>query len=187
LGTDFWDYSITVLAENYSIRDIEFIPSLTKLTPLFFTLFGSFLSYFIYSFFLNKFFELKNIALYRIFHNFFSRKWYFDRIYNQLFSKNVLYISLYQYYINFDRGILEHVGPMGASFSTENLSSSITELQNGNVRSYLEILVFAFFYFCYLYSWYLGLNNPFESIVILFSLILIHLSFKSFRIFSLYF
>jgi hypothetical protein len=41
---------------------------------------------------------------------------------------------------------------MGASFSTENLSSSITELQNGNVRSYLEILVFAFFYFCYLYS-----------------------------------
>ena len=51
LGTDFWDYSIITLSENYSHRDIEFLPSLTKLNPLFFTLLGSFLSYFIYSFF----------------------------------------------------------------------------------------------------------------------------------------
>ena len=62
-------------------------------------------------------------------------------------SKNILSISLYQYYINFDRGILEHVGPLGVAFSTEKLSSSIISLQNGNVRSYLEFLVFTFFYF----------------------------------------
>jgi len=178
LGTDFWDYSITILSENYSVRDIEFIPSITKLTPLFFTLLGTFLSYFIYSYFLNNFFELKNFALYRIFHNFFSRKWYFDRIYNQVFSKNILSISLYQYYINFDRGILEHVGPLGVAFSTEKLSSSIISLQNGNVRSYLEFLVFTFFYFCFFYSWYLGLNNPFETFFIFSSLFLLHLFFN---------
>jgi NADH-ubiquinone oxidoreductase chain 5 len=178
LGTDFWDYSITILSENYSVRDIEFIPSITKLTPLFFTLLGTFLSYFIYSYFLNNFFELKNFALYRIFHNFFSRKWYFDRIYNQVFSKNILSISLYQYYINFDRGILEHVGPLGVAFSTEKLSSSIISLQNGNVRSYLEFLVFTFFYFCFFYCWYLGLNNPFETFFIFSSLFLLHLFFN---------
>ena len=140
---------------------------------MFFTLLGSFLSYFIYSFFLGDFFKLKNSWIYRIFHNFFSRKWYFDRIYNQFFSKNILFISLYQYYINFDRGILEKVGPSGSVFLTENLSKSFIRLQEGNIRNYLELLVFSFFSFSFLYTCYIGFNFSFESLLIFFNLFLL--------------
>ena len=142
LGSDFWDYAICIYPENYALRDIEFISTSTKLTPLVFTLLGTFLSYYIYAYILDDLFEVKKNPTYRKFHNFFSRKWYFDRFYNEIVTQNTLRLSLYYLYINIDRGILEKLGPSGTVSATQDFSDQFKVIQHGDVRGYLELFLF---------------------------------------------
>ena len=86
-GSDFWDYSIFMLSQNYSLRDIEFINILDKLTPLIFTLMGTFVAYYIYAFALGDVYLLKQKPLFQKVYNFLSRKWYFDRLYNEFITQ----------------------------------------------------------------------------------------------------
>ena len=46
-------------------------------------------------------------------YNFLNRKWYFDRVYNQLIGQQSLNISYNFSYKSLDRGIIEKLGPSG--------------------------------------------------------------------------
>ena len=92
-GTDFWNGAIFILPQNYLLSDIEFISLFNKQLPLIFTISGTCFAYFLYSLNLNTYFNVKKTSTYKIFYNFLSRKWYFDRFYNQIIGQNVLYYN----------------------------------------------------------------------------------------------
>jgi DNA polymerase-3 subunit alpha len=51
--------------------------------------------------------------MFKVVYNFISRKWFFDRIYNQVVSQNFLNLSYSLSYKDLDRGFLEILGPVG--------------------------------------------------------------------------
>jgi NADH-ubiquinone oxidoreductase chain 5 len=158
-GTHFWNDSIFISISNYSLVDIEFVNLFYKLLPLFVTILGSLFAYFIYSFNLNNYFLLKKTKIFKKFYNFFNKKWYFDRIYNEIITQKFLDISYIHTYKNIDRGILEIFGPSGIINIIQANTKSIVSLQSGYISHYLFmffisiLLIFLFiFSFFTLYS-----------------------------------
>ena len=158
-GTGFWGTAIFVLPENYLLTDIEFIHLSAKLFPLILTLMGTFLAFFIYSFELSSFFVLKQSKIFKGFYNFFNKKWYFDRFYNQYISQSILNLSYVFSYKDIDRGILEKVGPWGIVQVISNSSNALKHLQNGSINFSLllvflaciiaPVIIIFWEYFCY--------------------------------------
>jgi len=144
-GSDFWDYSIFMLSQNYSLRDIEFISTVSKLTPLVFTLLGTFMAYYIYAFALGNVYSIKQTPFFQKVYNFLSRKWYFDRLYNEFITQSVLNYSLYGLYINIDRGMLEKSGPSGSVAAVRSFTKELNVLQSGNVKDYLLLFLIGMF------------------------------------------
>jgi len=70
-GTDFWNYSIFVLPENYLIVDIEFISFFFKILPLVLTFLGIGIAYNLYVNQLSSFYILKQSNLYQNVYTFF--------------------------------------------------------------------------------------------------------------------
>lgn len=140
-GTNFWNTAIFVLPENYVLSDIEFIDLFFKLLPLILTLSGTFLAYLIYSFGLGSYFEVKKTYLFKTFYNFLSRKWYFDRLYNQIIGQNILSLGYSYSYKDIDRGIIEALGPSGIINSIREIFIFVKMYQTGNVFHYLFIFL----------------------------------------------
>ena len=76
---------------------------------------------------------------FKIIYNFFNKKWYFDRIYNQLITNNILYCSYAFSYKDIDRGILEMLGPYGIIRIIKDSFNFIKTYQTGNIFHYLFI------------------------------------------------
>jgi proton-translocating NADH-quinone oxidoreductase chain L len=142
-GTNFWSTSIFILPKNYILLDIEFINLLNKLLPLILTLFGVFCSYFIYAISLKNYYKIKKLIFFRYFYNFLSRKWYFDRIYNQFIGQNILYYSYFLSYKDIDRGIIEIFGPFGIVFIVKFYSNYFKNYQTGHIFHYLMLFFFS--------------------------------------------
>jgi len=142
-GTNFWGSSIFILPKNYLLVDIEFIDLFYKQLPLMVTIFGVTLALFIYTFNLDKYYSLKKSSSFKVFYNFLSRKWYFDRLYNQLITQNVLYYSYYYTYKDIDRGFIEVFGPSGIINSVNFSHSFIKNFQTGNIFHYLFSFLFS--------------------------------------------
>jgi len=140
-GTHFWGSSIFILPNNYLLNDIEFISLFAKQLPFILTLMGAFLAFFIYSLELDSYFNFKKSSQYKILYNFLSRKWYFDRIYNQFISQNILYSSYFFFYKDIDRGIIEIFGPSGITNLTISSHIYIKDFQSGNNFHYLFIFL----------------------------------------------
>jgi NADH-ubiquinone oxidoreductase chain 5 len=155
-GTNFWGTAIFVLPSNYLLVDIEFIDLFHKQLPLILTLFGVFFAYFLYSFNLESYFIVKKNKIFKFFYNFLSRKWYFDRLYNELIGQNVLYYSYKFTYQDIDRGLIEIVGPSGIILSTSNIYNFLKSYQTGSISHYLFfflifILLILFFFILFLF------------------------------------
>jgi len=158
-GTNFWNESIFILISNYTLVDIEFVNLFYKLLPLFVTILGALFAYSIYSFNLNRYFLLKNTKFFKKIYSFFNKKWYFDRIYNEIITQKVLDISYLHTYKNIDRGILELFGPSGIINIINSNTKSILSLQSGYISHYLFMfflgvlfIIFFLFSFFALYS-----------------------------------
>ena len=146
-GTNYWGTSIFIKPVNYIMTDIEFLPFEYKIMPLVLTILGVLVSYYVYVFKIHEFFvfkQSKNVI--KIF-NFFNKKWYFDRIYNELVVQNVLKKSYYFFYQDIDRGIIEKFGPVGISNVLYSGSSLITKIQTGYVIHYITFFVFSIVFF----------------------------------------
>ena len=154
-GTHFWGTSIFILPQNYTLVDIEFIPLFYKLLPLLISILGTSFAYVLYSFGLRFFYRVKMENLrFRALYNFLVKKWYFDRIYNEIFVQNILYFSYEFVYKDLDRGLIEKVGPLGVIEVCSNISKLTVLLQTGLLSHYL----FSFFAILLLlgFSWVLS-------------------------------
>ena len=114
VGTNFWGNSLACLPENSDILNAEFLPVFIKLIPVLFSCLGMLGSIFVYCI-LNKKLKLnfKQSTLGNAFYTFFSKKWFFDKIYNEVIGQSILYSGYNHTYIIIDRGILEFLGPYG--------------------------------------------------------------------------
>jgi NADH-ubiquinone oxidoreductase chain 5 len=85
--------------------------------------------------------------VFKKFYNFFNKKWFFDRIYNEFASQTALKLS-YQYsYKIIDRGLIEKIGPFGIVEFINLIINSIKSYQSGLILNYLTyFLIFIFIF-----------------------------------------
>jgi NADH-ubiquinone oxidoreductase chain 5 len=136
LGTEFFGTAIYVPSENNNIFDAEFIGLSYKLLPVQLSLLGATLSFLLYSFQYKVLFRVKTSFLGKKIYNFFNRKWFFDKIYNEYFGQFFFKFGYSISYKFIDRGIFELLGPTGLSFSTVGLGSDLYKNQTGYMYHY---------------------------------------------------
>lgn len=146
-GTNYWGSAIFIRPVNYIMTDIEFLFLDLKLMPLILTILGVVIAYYVYVFKINEFFNFKQNKNVIKFFNFFNKKWYFDRIYNEIVVQNVLKKAYYFVYQDIDRGLIERFGPVGINFSISTTSSVIRKLQSGYIIHYLSYFSFSILIF----------------------------------------
>jgi NADH:ubiquinone oxidoreductase subunit 5 (subunit L)/multisubunit Na+/H+ antiporter MnhA subunit len=99
-----------------------------KLLPLVITLMGMAFSIFMYLIKNYIFFYLKKQHNFKFIYRFLIKKWYSDRLVNELISINLLKFSLDYSYTSLDRGLLEFVGPAAISKLTRNILYNSNDL-----------------------------------------------------------
>lgn len=170
-GTHFWGTAIFILPQNYTLVDIEFIPLFYKLLPLLISISGASFAYALYSFGLKFFYRVKtDNSSFRALYNFLVKKWYFDRIYNEIFVQSILYFSYDFIYKDLDRGLIEKIGPLGVIETCSNISKLALLLQTGLLSHYLFIffLIFLSFGFGWVVSSSLFLILPLVTVLFIY-------------------
>ena len=119
------------------------------------------------------------------FYNFFNRKWYFDKVYNEFLNQVVLRLGYHKTFKLIDRGVIENLGPFGISNLFYSNTMKLNFLQTGLIyHSALMMLVgsISLFIFVGFFS-YLGiyLNTHLIAIFIVLIFFIIYLE-KDFNI-----
>lgn len=141
LGTPFWNNSIFVLENHFNHIEAEFSPVYIKWLPFFVSIFGAGLSVSLYHFFGQEMFNLymKNQILISI-NSFFNKKWFFDRLQNEIFGFFFLKIGYDVTYKTIDKGLIELFGPLGIVNSVLSLSKKASQLESGRINQYAFII-----------------------------------------------
>ena len=142
LGTDFWGNALFTLPQNTFLLEAEFIDTSVKLIPLVLSLSGAGLAFILYNFGSNYLFEIKTSQLGIKLYTFLNRKWFFDKVYNELIVQNLATFAYKHTYQNMDRGIIELFGPNGISTNIYAKSSKISRIQVGFLFHYIFVLLF---------------------------------------------
>lgn len=140
-GTDFWGNSLFILPQQFLLIESEWLESNIKLLPLFFSLSGAIIAFILYNFNYNNLYSFKLTKFGQYFYLFFNRKWFFDKVYNELISQNVLNIGYKHTYQNLDRGIIELFGPNGFATSIYKHSFNIKSIQFGFIFHYILMFI----------------------------------------------
>jgi NADH-ubiquinone oxidoreductase chain 5 len=156
VGTPFWNNSIYILPDHFTIIDAEFLPFSIKVIPFVVSVFGSIASILIYHkltrllfnlCIFNKFF--KNI------YTFFNKKWFFDKLQNNIFVSFLLRFGYNISYKLIDKGFVEFLGPTGLSYNILNISRKSKIFQSGKINQYAFMIFFFIFLFVTLNSLYI--------------------------------
>lgn len=155
-GNDFWSNAIFIHSWNYRLADVEFLGVQYKILPFILTIGGILFAYYIYTFGLFPYYSIKKSSYYKNFYNFFNKKWYFDRVYFEIFVKNTLLLPHSYFYKNIDRGLIEKMGPLGIYSTLDYFSVIFGSNANGQILEYLEsfILFFALSVLFLFFNWF---------------------------------
>lgn len=137
LGTDFWGPSIFVKPENMNQIDSEFIDQKYKLLPLVLSFSGVISSFLLYNNFNKTLYRVSTSKIGRKVYSFFNKKWFFDKVYNELLGQALFEFGFFVTSKQIDKGLLEFMGPKGISDIIKISSFIVTELQSGNLYHYL--------------------------------------------------
>ncbi len=141
-GTNFWGNALFISPENINLLESEYFPQVQKMVPLFFTLLGAFLAYLVnYSLFRESYF-INTSWIGRNFFNMLSKRWLFDKVYNDFIGQKNLAFGYRISFQTLDKGCFEILGPYGISFLFQNLTRYLSKLQSGMVYHYaVEMLL----------------------------------------------
>lgn len=177
VGTPFWNNSIYILPDHFTIIDAEFLPFSIKVIPFVVSVFGSIASILIYHkltrllfnlCIFNKFF--KNI------YTFFNKKWFFDKLQNNIFVSFLLRFGYNISYKLIDKGFVEFLGPTGLSYNILNISRKSKIFQSGKINQYAFMIFFFIFSFVtlnslyFVYTFYINIQILFIFIFFLFNI-----------------
>lgn len=140
-GSDFWGNAIFTSPENMNRVDSEFITHIFKILPVILSLLGVTSSFLLYLFSSKLLVQLKMSTIGKKFYNFFNKKWFFDKVYNEYIGQFFFTISYTVTYKIIDRGIIEIFGPMGLSSLITKKASSISKLQTGYLYHYTFLIL----------------------------------------------
>lgn len=115
VGSNFFGTSFFYNSFFYNLLDIEFLSTITKITPLIITFLGIFFSLFFYIYNSTYFFFIKKTKIFNFFYKFLLKKWYSDRFANEFIGLSFLNFCKFYVYNSLDRGLLEVFGPTGFS------------------------------------------------------------------------
>ncbi len=169
-GTLFWQNALFVLPENLAIFDAEFLPQSIKLIPVVFSLSGVFLAVLLYGILpLNVVYSMKMSPWGQKFYLFFNRKWFFDKVYNEMINQPVLNFGYNISYKVIDRGIIENLGPFGLSQLFYSKQFNFLKYQTGLIYHYAFMMLICSVFFITLLGFsYLCYFN----LIILFSILI---------------
>jgi NADH-ubiquinone oxidoreductase chain 5 len=136
LGSDFWSNALFVHPKNLNSIDAEFIPHSMKLLPVGLSITGAASACVFYSYKSRVLYDFKVSEVGRRLYTFLNRKWFFDKIYNEYISQNILFFGYHISYKTIDRGIIEIFGPMGFSSVVTKKANLIRQLQTGYIYHY---------------------------------------------------
>ena len=141
LGTDFWQNALFVLPRNNLFIESEFIPSYVKLVPTFLSFSGAILAIVLNHYYASSLVDatLSPIGL-KVF-AFLNKKWYFDKLYNELLNKPLFSFGYFVSFRGMDKGLVEMLGPYGAVSSFSSLMKKVSKLQTGFIYHYAFIML----------------------------------------------
>jgi len=121
--------------------DSEFITHIFKILPVILSLLGVTSSFLLYLFSSKLLVQLKMSAIGKKIYNFFNKKWFFDKVYNEYIGQFFFTVSYTVTYKTIDRGIVEVFGPMGLSSLITKKASCISKLQTGYLYHYTFLIL----------------------------------------------
>jgi len=133
-----------LIVEASASFDSEFLPAYIKLVPLFFSGFGSLLALLIYTKGRDVLFSLQNSYFSRVLISFFTKKWYFDLVYNRIFVSLILMLGYKGTFKYLDRGLFELLGGYGLQKFLAYISSLVLRVQSGFLYNNASIMIIGF-------------------------------------------
>jgi NADH-ubiquinone oxidoreductase chain 5 len=182
-GSDFWGNAIFVTVENMNRVDSEFIVHFYKILPVILSLLGVTSSFLLYVFGSKLLVKLKFSRLGKKIYNFFNKKWFFDKIYNEYISQYFFTVSYTITYKTIDRGIIEIFGPMGLSSIITKKALYISRLQTGYLYHYTFLILIGLTMILGLRQFWVLANNfvDFKIFILFFVLNFLLLNEKIFK------
>lgn len=115
-----------------------------KMIPLIFSFFGAF-----FAIIFNIYYSKSLVGLkrkYFFIFSFFSKKWYFDYLYNYVLIRGFLILGYEYFFRSLERGLFVSFGPEGLSnFLEQKVVPFFLKFQSGKIADYLYISVFSIF------------------------------------------
>jgi NADH-ubiquinone oxidoreductase chain 5 len=141
LGSSFWNNAIFVIPTNEKLLLSEFgVPFFIKLIPVFFSFLGAILAFIFYFSFKNMLYLFK-YNKFNLLYKFLSKKWFFDKVYNDFIVQNFLNFGYKVSYKQVDRGIVEMFGPFGVSHQIYFQGIKNSMFQTGFIYHYLFVMI----------------------------------------------
>jgi NADH-ubiquinone oxidoreductase chain 5 len=141
VGTDFWGNALFTHPQNLTMLEAEFIPHYIKLTPVILSNLGAISAFILYKNFSTELYLMKKTNLGRGLYTFLNRKWFFDKVYNEFVSQEVLSIGYNTTYKLVDRGLFEFLGPLGITRTVWENGRLFTGMQTGFVYHYTFVML----------------------------------------------
>jgi NADH:ubiquinone oxidoreductase subunit 5 (subunit L)/multisubunit Na+/H+ antiporter MnhA subunit len=121
--------------------DAEFIDHIYKVLPVILSLTGATTSFMLYTFGNKLLFQTKVSKVGMRLYNFFNKKWFFDKVYNEYISQFFFRFGYNVSYKTVDRGIFEIFGPMGLSTVITKNALALHRLQSGYIYHYTFVIL----------------------------------------------
>jgi NADH-ubiquinone oxidoreductase chain 5 len=141
VGSDFFGAAIYNNPKILHIFDAEFVEFFYKILPVTLSLFGAGLSFLLYNFQSSILFAIKTSFVGRKVYSFLNKKWFFDKIYNELFGQFFFKFGYTMSYKAIDRGAFEIIGPTGLSTVALNVAHKLHKAQTGSLYHYTLMIL----------------------------------------------
>jgi NADH-ubiquinone oxidoreductase chain 5 len=155
IGTPYWSNSILLLPEHSMLIESEFVSLFVKWLPFFVSIGSSILAFLIYSLYSSILSSIYKTNFGYIMYVFFNRKFFFDKLYNNIIAKFFLSIGYSITYKTLDKGFIEFFGPSGFSSFLLHLSRRLRNLQSGFLNHYAYVFFIALIAFISLNLFYI--------------------------------
>lgn len=141
VGSDFFGTAIYNNPKTLHVFDAEFVEFFYKILPVTLSIFGASLSFFLYNFQSSILFQIKTSFLGRKVYTFLNKKWFFDKLYNELFGQFFFKFGYTMSYKAIDRGTFEIIGPTGLSSVALNIAYKLHKAQTGSLYHYTLLIL----------------------------------------------
>jgi NADH-ubiquinone oxidoreductase chain 5 len=141
MGTDFWQSALFVLPRHNLVIESEFIPSYVKLVPTILSFAGAILAIVLNHYYAKFMYDISLSPVGLKIYAFLNKKWYFDKLYNELINKPAVNFGYFVSFRSIDKGVVEVLGPYGAVNTFTSLMKTTSRLQTGYIYHYAFIML----------------------------------------------